>query len=579
MNIDEMVRNIIGGTNVANSALIDAGEALKADTARVAELGGQSAAQAQSAITLAQEAAGQTAAIEFARNKQQEQNQQLLGLDRTVAENQIQRSISLLDRATSEHEQALGEYTQITNQNFFDDPLGYIVGRMNLPSVANRVNNAATAVGAASQNIAVRTGMMENLNKQVVANSADSIRDAKLADAKARAMQSQSVLTQHELENASRLSAMKMQQVNIIDRVNDNSFKAARLELDNAVRKENAADARSRRAEMDELRNMRLAKMKAEMEDDAALNQRLALVSPMFGFKEPVTKAQLKTLNPKVAQALVDTANTGNLGNSWVQTLQTARKAPQILANDPTDARRSGFLQSMQVLTSHEMERLNSPTEQALNPGLKSMPMDKQLELAGDKVQQAVEGASMATKGSDLSDPKWDKMPGMPYKVNPNVMLDAIQNGDARVAHLANNPLVHAIKAAAVAAGNPAQLGVETEQRALKVIRDKVASREMAPEDAADAVAQYYRAGARKNYEDLKYDLYGFRTQDSYAFTLGAAGAFGGPIKVDLMKPESIKRALMQDVRGVAAARNSSIAGTMDWLFNPAASDIRAPKK
>ena len=171
MDLNAILQTLTQSTAQSNQRIDEVAASLQKDTARMTEL---MTANTQDAVTAAQlgaQAGAQRAAITYQQNATKEKAQEIAGLNPDDQENEYVRSMAALTAAQTERAPIKDEYDKLTQVNFFDNPVGYILAQMQLPQVAAKHNALVERENAAEQNILTRTRMLQAYNNTTVANT------------------------------------------------------------------------------------------------------------------------------------------------------------------------------------------------------------------------------------------------------------------------------------------------------------------------------------------------------------------------------------------------------------------------
>jgi hypothetical protein len=550
-DFNSLLGSAISTVNQSSEGMSKLAGMLAGNTQQLMQLSTANANIGQEQIVLAADAAAKKAAIGFTQDSMREATQNILNINPAVADNELQRSTNMLNASQAEYKAARGEYDKIAQTSLLDDPLGYIFGQLKLPSVAARVNAASDAQAAAEDNINTRLNIAKNHASTVVANTAASMQEANLVQASADAKMGQFKLQQAEMENSSRIAGQLIQQSTLQDRISDNKVKIVQMQLAAANAEASREAAAAARQNAGDLRAERLAKIKAEDEATGRLNTQLQRVGQFLGMPEILSTTTLKRFNPKQQQALMEAASSNNFGDDLTSALSTFSQLPGKGNMATTNPGVAKFIDKIGSNLSKYESAVQADFAKT-NMGQK-MPAKA---VAGEAVQQyqfdIASSASKATAPKSMSSPEWDTTFN-PFKAQHKVLLDEVAAG--KLPSLANNAMVTALQTVATTAdATTDNLSSKEEQRALRVVRDMVASRKLSPADAATQIASYYRVAAAKNSDLYQYQVFGLQQPKHYYMGMEAVGTFGKVLKADMLNPTSIENALMKDLRGTDAA-------------------------
>ena len=555
-----LVSQAVSAVNQTGDVAAQVAKMLEGNTAKLTAMTEANATAGAAAVADAQRAAGIQAGAEYKQNEMKRRTQTILNIDPDVADNELQLATNALNAAqrgmqsaNSRYSTERAEYDSLVQKDFMSDPLGYVFAQLRLPSVAARVNSASDEqsnfermADSAAKNINTRVQIASNYNNTVVANTAGALQEAALLKAKADADLTRIRLTNAEMENISRIGGIEMQILQAANMVNDDKFKVVNLRLQVAQTEAGQDAARAARDQANEVRQARLEQIKKEKDFEATMDARLLPVGRLLGMTSPLTMRGLQVFSPKLRDELLATAQSGVFGVDLPEALKNFTQIPgkgNIAATNPG---LGVFLRK----TAEEVEKYATAAERAAKAKDQKIPSNQLGAIAAEDYQREVYSAAhSATSPLLLSDSKWDTV-FTPYRAGHRVMLDEIKSG--KLASLKGNALVQALETVATTVPADRELSVEEEDRAIKVVRDRVAKRELLPQAAAAQIAQYYGVAAAKNADSYQYQVFGMQPQSKYYFQMSATGMLGDPLKADLMNPVSVEKALMKDIRGIA---------------------------
>ena len=555
-----LLNQAIGAVNQSNSVSQSISKLLETSTAKLADMGTVNAAAGATAVAQAERAAGLQAGAEFTQREMARKTQDILNINPDVAENELQISTNALNAAQRNIETAgqkymqnRAEYDSLAQKDFMTDPLGYVFAQLKLPSVAARVNSASDEqanyermADSAVRNITARTGIAKAYNDTVVANTAGTLKEAALAKADAQSKLSQIQLSEAEMQNISRIGGMQMQRAQLANAMADDKVKVVNMQMQAAQTAASQEQAKAARDQANELRMARLAELKKETDYEARMDVQLAGVSKFLGMTTPLSYRSLKEFSPKLRDQLLSAAQSGTMGVDLVESMKNFTQIPgkgNIAATNPGVGK---FVDRVSTSIQGYAETLQAA---AAKTGQK-VPAGQLGIQATEDYQLSVYSAAHSSTGTvPMSSATWDNTFN-PYKAQHRVMLDEVNSGV--LATLKNNEMVKALQTVATTAEPGREINAKEEDRALKIVRDRVAKRELLPAAAAAQIADYYRVAAGKNADFYQYSAFGMQPQSKYYFEMSAVGMLGNNIKADLMNPTSVERALLKDIRGAA---------------------------
>lgn len=552
-----LVSQAVSAVNQTGDVAAQVAKILEGNTAKLTAMTEANATAGAAAVADAQRAAGIQAGAEFAQNEMKRRTQTILNIDPDVADNELQLATNALNAAqrgmqsaNSRYSTERAEYDSLVQKDFMSDPLGYVFAQLKLPTAAARVNSASDEqsnfermADAAAKNINTRVQIASNYNNTVVANTSGALKEAALLKADSQAKLGQIQLSQQQMENISRIGGIEMQKLTVANMVNDDKFKVVNLRLQVAQTEASQAAAKAARDQANEVRQARLEQIKKEKDFEATMDARLLPVGRLLGMTSPLTMRNLQTFSPKLRDELLATAQSGVFGVDLPEALKNFTQIPgkgNIAATNPG---LGVFLRR----TSDEVEKYAEAAKKAAEKTGGKIPSNQLGAIAAQDYQLETYSAAHSSTGALLlSDSKWNNV-FTPYRANHRVMLDEIKSG--KLATLQGNALVQALETVATTSPTDRELSVEEEDRAIKVVRDRVAKRELLPQAAAAQIAQYYGVAAAKNADSYQYQVFGMQPQSKYYFKMSPGNLMSDSIKADLMNPASVEKALMMDVR------------------------------
>ena len=555
-----LLNQAIGAVNQSNSVSQSISKLLETSTAKLADMGTVNAATGAAAVAEATRAAGLQANAEFTQREMARKTQDILNINPDVAENELQISTNALNAAQrniaaagSRYSTERANYDSLVQKDFMSDPLGYVFAQLKLPTAAARVNSASDEqanyermADAAVRNITTRTTIAKAYNDTVVANTAGVLREATLAKADAQAKLSQIQLSEAEMQNISRIGGMQMQRAQLANAMADDKVKVVNMQMQAAQTANSQDQAKAARDQANEMRMARLAEIKKETDYEARMDVQLAGVSRFLGMTTPLSYRSLKEFSPKLRDQLLSAAQSGTMGVDLVESMKNFTQIPgkgNIGATNPGVGR---FVDRVSTSIQGYAETLQT---NAAKTGQKIPAGQLGIQATEDYQLSVYSAAHSATGGVPMSSATWDSTFN-PYKAQHRVILDEVNSGV--LGALKNNEMVKALQTVATTAEAGKEISAKEEDRALKIVRDRVAKRELLPAAAAAQIADYYRVAAGKNADFYQYSAFGMQPQSKYYFEMSAVGMLGDTIKADLMNATSVERALLKDVRGAA---------------------------
>ena len=541
---DDLIRSVVESTKTANSALAAGVQDINKSMEQATTLLDSSMQGLRGAIETSKQSQVAQAEIDYKQKKTVEDLQRLYNMDPTQAANEIATSLATATTARAEREKVRAEYDRLNSVDFFSNPLGYLVAQIQLPQVAQKNNALADMEDSALNNIGRKTELLNAGKNTIVANTADAAKAVALQGAEANAQIATAKLEQAQADNIVRLSSTRMQALQLQDKITDNQRSA----ISTIAQLQSAAETRLMRAEANadrevdrELRreNLRmiLEKRKLDAAEEAAMNERLQLVSTSMGLAAPMTLDRIKALTDKDTQnAWLTAATTGRFGGS----MQEAVTFYQQKSNLPEVAARGD---KSVVTTAQQLDRAGASyvgsytnAYRAANPMAKPLSNEQAREgayhLYATDIAQSMGNPS--TK-ADLSSSKWDST------FNPYVAqftgISKAADTLPQFAPLKNNLLKKQIdtlvSSGAVKGEN---LTAEQQRQALDSVQKLVLLRQVTPAKAAADISQFLQAATDFNFKANKYNLFALPQQQSYLFSLEGVG------RVNLLDPVELER-------------------------------------
>ena len=166
----------------------------------------------------------------------------------------------------------------------------------------------------------------------------------------------------------------------------------------------------------------------------------------------------------------------------------------------------------------------------------------------GAYINQLITSANRPRSENSLTSSRWDQVFN-PYRAQHKMLVDEVASNEQHP--LQGNPFLETVVSAINTSQDKAapNLTAEQEQRALKTMAERVKNRELSPEVASQAIAEYYRYSMAKNRDLYQYDLFNLPPQTRYFGRIDKLGLFGKPVEADLSDPLQVKKALLEQVR------------------------------
>lgn len=521
----------------------------------------QRSLQQQSAvIDQAATNAAEKANIDYQQNKLVENLQQTFNLDQSDANNEIARSLAVVEQARQARAPLREEYNRLASIDVLSNPIGYLLAQIKLPSAAAKVNALADAEDEALQNIQVRTQQLTAAKNVLTANTADATRDLQLKQSETQHALASAQLTADQAKVANQTAMNQMQLFNLQSKAADDqrativgvSGIAGRAEAREDARQARE-DARADREEGRLLRNMQLQDMleakQLQKDEEDRLNSRLKVVSTSLGLQEPMTVKSLKTLtNKKEQMAWLQAAQSGQMGEDLKSSLEF-----YLGRGNRAGIQQTGGASAYQAAKKMEDAALKYETQGARELAIANQGKQPNRKDAVDRAfkiyeHEVANASNLRASPTDLASSEWDKTYN-PYQAQFLSFNRAVDN-HPDLAPLKGNvvkvTIDDMVKSGAVQTEN---LNAEQQQQLLKGIVEKVRARQLDPKKAAADISTYFQ-GATKYNDALSHpEQFGLPPQEAYFFTL--AGSFGDSNrkKMNLLNPTEVENGIVWYVK------------------------------
>ena len=551
MNIDAILQGMIGNTGQRIGQIQAQVGDMQADTAAMRGLMTQNLVEGQQLAQQVGQIAAQEAEVNYKMQKAQERAAATVGLNEDDLNNQLVQSMAEYNSAQEAKKQQLQRYQEIQSRGLLDNPIGYILGQLELPQVVNTHNALNAKAAAAADNISTRQQLLQQHKSAMVVNTAEAVKDINLQKAEAGVAQAQLALREAEINNISKISGRKLQEfqhANSIFAIQDAAF-AKQLQV--AQFKMNLEDRQAAREERAELAKSRLKEKEAQDAAIAEFDTQSQRISQFLGLQVPINYAMWqKMANPKQKQAWFEAVTTGEMGSNLLQSLQFVNSQGNSAAlrqNNPgVAAATQGFMTAIDSVAGPLARRPEN---------LKKKPEELAAEATNIYTNSVVNAASRADSGNSLFSAQWDTLFN-PYKAEYKVLLDEATAG--KIPALQNNIVVKTLSNLAPALDPTASnLSADSQNKLMLTIAEQVRRREIGLDEAAQQVSQFYTIAALKNKDLYQYDLLGLPPQTRYMATFGTTGMFGSTVTADLMNTMSAKKALATLATGSEKKVNS----------------------
>lgn len=525
-----------------------------ADT--VANLGGKSIQAQRQAAELGAQAAAQKANTDSTVLFSKQQIDDIFGVDPEQNTSVIQKRMAEYTAAEDARKIARQEYDTLTQTSLLENPIGYILNQMKLPSVAARHNAIVDVRDAAAKDISVRQSLAAAQRNIQIPNVATDLKitallsaDKDRADAESRVLAAEGAL-------ASQVAGLKLQAFQLSDRAldakgdfADRLLRFASLqEQREATAAQRAATQADRDARAQILREAATKKQQDQAVIDS-INSRLAAGGQFLGMAAPPTVQGLDKLgNAKTQNDWSNFAANGVLGRDIASSLafmETYGNIPVMSQQNPLAVQTyQGLKAGLQSFrTTATMQARGNPqlSELIKKPGALN-------EWASNEYARELwmSATSVDPQIAKLTDSRYDTLFN-PYRVNHKLML----SGDPKVP--GDNAMIAALQASTIGKegeiANMPNIPAALEVNAFQSIIERVAKGALGVDAAAAQIVQYYQAGVKNNLQAYQYTTFGIPAQRSYMVQLPAPGLFGDPIMFNATNFASVKAALAKTAR------------------------------
>jgi hypothetical protein len=433
------------------------------------------------------------------------------------------------------------QYDKLASTDMLSDPIGYVFAQLQLPSVAAQNNALASAKESALQDIGDRYTLMQQAKQNTTINTADKLKEIRLAEA-ANARQAAEVqLQQASAEMDSKLAAQHFQTFQLRDKVYDVNDSLFNKTLQVQQWQMSYESLQLQRQAANEARKEREKVKKDEADNLLQLNAGLGTLSKFIGSSIPLNVDIIKQMKDnKKKQLMVDAAVSGSLGSTMsegIELIDSVGNREVLARTNP------GFYKTVQGIEAGirqaEAKLLSSPAGAALRTKPVELRKLAEAEYRGTMITQATNLASTNT----LSSPAYDKV-FSPYKAQHKVMLQDPT--------LENNAYAKALKLVAETnvdrVSREANIPADLEQIALGSVIAQVSKGTLGPEAAATAIAEYHQKAAKANFDMFQYGALGLPAQSKAVITLPAGSYWGSPANVDAMDVNQLKAVIVKNV-------------------------------
>lgn len=555
MDLMQMIQQSISQLTATNDARTQAlqrqAATINAEADRLQSLGTRAVAMDRAAAQATSEAAAQKANTDFQVNSSIQRIDDLYGVDPDQNNSVIQTRIAEYTAAEESRKLARKEYDALAQTSLLENPVGYIINQLKLPSVAARHNAIVDVRDAAIRDIRTRQELATAQRSVQIPNLATELKATALIQAEADRKNAEAAAIRAEADLGSKIAGIRMQAFQLGDKALDVKAGFA----DTLLRYASLQEQREATAEA---REARLAALKANLADKArrdeaiaGLNGRLGTVANFLGIPPqaaPTVEGLDRLGNQKAQNDWYKMASTGTLGGSVsesVDNLETYGNLAGMQQQNPLAFQ--GYQGIKAALGSY---RATAQMQARANPQLQEIIKKRETfnaYVSNEYLNELeMSATSMAPEGARLADSRYDTLFN-PYRVNHKIML----SGEPKVP--TNNVMITALNAASV--GREAQIAsmpnlpAEVEVNALQAVIKSIANGVIGVDEAAQQITQYYTAGMRSNLEAYQYTNFGIPAQSSYVIRLPAQSLLGDPVMFNAANFASVKAALAKVAR------------------------------
>jgi hypothetical protein len=549
--IQQSISQLTATTDARTQALQRQAATINADAAKFESLGVRAVAMDRAAAQATSEAAAQKANTDFQVNSSIQRIDDLYGVDPDQNNSVIQTRIAEYTAAEESRKLARKEYDALAQTSLLENPVGYIINQLKLPSVAAKHNAIIDVRDAAIRDIRTRQELAAAQKSVQIPNVATELKTTALLQAEATRKSAEAAALRAEADLGSKIAGIRMQAFQLGDKALDVKAGFA----DQLLR---YASLQEQREATKEAREARLAALNASLKDRetraaaiAGLNGRLGAVANFLGIPPdaaPTVEGLDRLGNQRAQNDWYKMASTGTLGGSVsesIDNLEAYGNLTGIQQQNPLAFQ--GYQGIKAALGSY---RATAQMQARANPQLQEVIKKRDTfnaYVSNEYLNELETSAtSMAPEGARLADSRYDTLFN-PYRVNHKIML----SGQPKVP--ANNVMIAALTGAS--AGRETQISsmpnlpAEVEVNALQGIISSVSKGVIGVDEAAQQITQYYTAGMRSNLDSYQYTNFGIPAQSSYVIRLPAQSLLGDPIMFNAANFASVKAALAKVAR------------------------------
>lgn len=533
MDIQQILRQYAGAVAASDANIAAQEAAIGNESAALAATYGKMQGLQQSAAALSEEAVNNKLNAELAADQFTQGMQQQLGVTESLAAmlgeyNALQPKKAELAR----------QHAEIMSISPFDDPLGFVLGRLQAPTIAQQHNAMVDLQSTAINDYAQRSALLRDAKSSITLSKDSALKDAAVTDAKAKRLEAELRELQLTSELSSKQAALAAQRANLHDKRLDNTAKLFSAQMGFAQFQMAAAERAEARAERADARAERNAAKRRVEQQQAEFDLERMRMARLIGWsalpKKFATQAQESTF--------MGMAGSNMLGQDPLDAhinLQTVDAAlPAMRAQDPLFVN-SMFQAAGEVNTIFDkLPALNTKTG-------KEIPIKERRQQAGYDWLTGIYNSAHDKNAKSINER--DSKTFNPYRVDYTRVLELATSGAAdalrkdvpQVALLQDNIALKDLQNSSKLTGIE---GNTKETAWLKQYLANPGATEAERIERRNALVALHKAGAAINLHQYKYTLYGVPVPSSYIVKI--PGPYGvGVIPVDIFSLASVDRA------------------------------------
>lgn len=548
MDINSILRGMTTNAQAQTQAASSASATYQQGTDALIELQGTAEAQAKQIAVSTEQTGMDAAAVNYTVNRGREMNAAVAGMNPDDQNNLYVQSLAQITAARAEQDTARAEYNKLNSVGLLDNPVGYIMAQLQLPTVAARHNEALAKETIASTRAQDTIKLINAKDTLIAANTSSTLRAVEEQKAKQAGLQAQMQLTKLQMDNISTVGQRAVQALSIQAIGYQAGKDILSVQMDAEKFKLQQEAVAMQREQQFMLRQELLKKKGEEAQAKVEHDQAWAAASALLGY---VTPPSPKNLTVEQRAIMEKAGATLQLGPNPYEAIENIRKAgnPQVMMQ--TNGGLGEMVQGSSVAIRQAADQLRRTDKlRTFKPG------EAEKEGAG-KWQASAYGSASSYEATDpMNAPLWDSQFN-PYKPKYLALADAAKAGS--IPALKGNSAVAVIEALPKdpTQGNLTGKQLET---VFQTLAQRVASGTLGAEQAAKDIATLHKIGASMNREQLGYELLGLPPQAGAFAVIPGTASFSDPVKVDLMNESSVKTALMKMVSQRSAAGNFGAA-------------------